>query len=190
MLTAVFLHGHLGQKYGRRFDLDVSSVAEAVALLKANFAHFARDVIGAGNRYRVWVGKTTIGAEDLRNPLQGQEVHIVPVIAGAGGDTNIFKIIIGIVLIVVDFFTDYAFGGGYLTNLGIGLIVGGVAGMVFASSTRRIKMSSTESPDNQASKYFSGPVNTVGQGNPVPILYGRLRIGSQVVSGGFTDRDS
>jgi predicted phage tail protein len=37
-------------------------------------------------------------------------------------------------------------------------------------------------PNDTASYLFNGPVNTTEQGNPVPVLYGRLIVGSQVVS--------
>lgn len=182
MLTAVFLHGHLGEKYGNKLMLDVSSVAEAINLLKANFGSFARDVIGRS--YRVWVGKTNIDRSELINPAKGQDIHIVPVLAGAGGNNNVLKIIVGIVLIVVSVLLDGA-DGGYLMNMGIGLIIGGAVGMVFSSTPRSLKMSMTEpSSSGQMPSYmFNGAVNTVGQGNPVPVLYGRMMVGSQVISG-------
>lgn len=189
MLTAIFLHGHLGERYGKKLELEVDNVAEAIALLRANFATFAQDVIG--HSYRVWVGKTNVSRDELTNPAKGQDIHIVPVIAGAGGGLGrFFGIILGVVLIAVDFFTDYAFGGGYLTKVGIGLIAGGVISMIFAPSLPKISMATNEPVEKKVSRYFNGSVNTVGQGNPVPILYGRLLVGSQVISGGFSDADS
>lgn len=182
MLTAVFLHGHLGEKYGEKLMLEVSCVAEAINLLKANFGSFARDVIG--HSYRVWVGKTNIDRNELMNPAKGQDIHIVPVITGAGGDSNVLKVIVGIVLVVVGVLLEGT-DGGYLINLGVGLIIGGAIGMVFSSTPRALKMSMTEpSSSGQMPSYmFNGAVNTVGQGNPVPVLYGRMMVGSQVISG-------
>ena len=42
-----------------------------------------------------------------------------------------------------------------------------------------------ERPENRPSYAFDGPVNTAAQGNPVPVCYGRLIVGSQVVSAGM-----
>lgn len=184
MLTAVFLHGALGEKYGKRLMLDVECVAGAVALLKANFSSFARDLIGRGNRYQVWVGKTNISQEELLNPANGQDIHIVPAISGAGGNSNVLQIIVGIILVVVGVIFS-AYGGGGLVGIGVGMIVGGVVGLVFAPSSR-FSPAGTQG-EKKPSYYFNGPINTTAQGNPVPILYGRLVVGSQVVSGGISD---
>ncbi|MCY3971102.1 MAG: phage tail protein [Acidobacteria bacterium] len=40
--------------------------------------------------------------------------------------------------------------------------------------------------DGQRRTLFSGPVNSVAQGGAVPLIYGRMRVGSTVVSGGVT----
>ena len=211
MLTAVFLHGHLADKYGGRFDLDVDSVAGAIALLRANFSSFARDVVG--HSYRIWVGKTNISRDELINPAKGQDIHIVPVIHGAGGMNGlrgdvagfligphmfkpeskmgqVVRIIVGIVLIVVGvIFSE--FGGMYWgVGIGMGLLLGGVSDYLTFSSLKKLSMPTTEGSSNKVSRYFSGPVNMVGQGNPVPVLYGQLLIGSQVVSGGLSDEDA
>lgn len=46
-----------------------------------------------------------------------------------------------------------------------------------------------EIADNRASYIFNGAVNLTAQGNPVPILYGRMRVGSVVVSAGLSVED-
>ena len=44
----------------------------------------------------------------------------------------------------------------------------------------------TEQVENKPSYLFDGAVNTTRQGNAVPVGYGRLRVGSQVISAGLT----
>lgn len=193
MLTAVFLHGELGKRYGRKFMLDVVSVADAVGLLKANFKTFAKDVIGEGSMYRVFVGKSNVDKDELRNPANGQDIHIVPTVAGSGGGGGVFKIIAGIVLIIIGVILSmfgYAPAGAYFINAGVTMAFSGVIEMVFFSSSRRMQMSTMEGTSRTISRFFSGPVNTVGPGSPVPILYGRAMVGSQVINGGLTDRDA
>jgi len=46
-----------------------------------------------------------------------------------------------------------------------------------------------ESPDNGASYNFNGPVNVTAQGNPVPVLYGEMMVGSVTVSGDMYSED-
>ena len=40
--------------------------------------------------------------------------------------------------------------------------------------------------ENEPSLAFDGAVNTMGQGGPVPLGYGRLLVGSAIVSVGFS----
>lgn len=42
---------------------------------------------------------------------------------------------------------------------------------------------------NQASYAFGGVTNTTAQGNPVPLLYGRRRIGGAIISAGIYVED-
>lgn len=46
-----------------------------------------------------------------------------------------------------------------------------------------------EPADNRTSYIFNGAVNVTAQGAPVPICYGRMRVGSVVVSAGVTTTD-
>jgi predicted phage tail protein len=65
-------------------------------------------------------------------------------------------------------------------------VLGGVAQML---SPQQKGLSSKDSPDNGASYNFNGPVNTQAQGNPVPLLYGRMIVGSAVISAGIYAED-
>lgn len=46
-----------------------------------------------------------------------------------------------------------------------------------------------EPADNRSSYIYNGAVNLTAQGNPVPICYGRMRVGSVVVSAGVSTTD-
>ncbi|MNL81044.1 Bacteriophage lambda tail assembly protein I [compost metagenome] len=50
-------------------------------------------------------------------------------------------------------------------------------------------LSAADGPENGASYNFNGPVNTTAQGNPVPLLYGRMIVGSSVISAGIYAED-
>lgn len=189
-MAAIFLHGYLGEKYGRKFDFSVNSVAEAVRLLNANFGGFLADVILHRPGFLVRVnGVSASGLDALNDRVICPEIHIVPAISGAGEDDNGVGKILAASLLV------YAGMNGYLgdyTSLGYSLAanmaISGVSQMLF--STKQSATDDITGETNKASYAFSGAVNTTAQGNPVPVLYGRLLIGSQVISAGITSNDA
>lgn len=50
-------------------------------------------------------------------------------------------------------------------------------------------MSSKQDADNKASYAFGGVTNTTAQGNPVPLAYGKRRIGGAIISAGIYVED-
>jgi hypothetical protein len=70
--------------------------------------------------------------------------------------------------------------------LGVALVLSGVASMIAGTpKTLSTDSQAAQEADKLASYQFSGPVNAAGQGNPVPVVYGELIVGSQVVSMGI-----
>jgi predicted phage tail protein len=60
-----------------------------------------------------------------------------------------------------------------------------LSGAMLMLSPQSTGSAAADSVDNQASYAFNGPVNTVAQGNPVPLAYGEVICGSCVISGGI-----
>jgi predicted phage tail protein len=187
----VILAGELGKRFGRSWRLDVRSPAEAIRALEANRPGFCRHLVDSaddGVGYRVLAGRRGLSVEELRGPFgEGEPLRIVPVIGGASDDQGMGKIIVGILLVAASFFVPpaglaagpFVLSAGSVAMFGVALIAGGVSMM----------MAPTVAGDagKQAPSYgFNGPVNTVGQGGPVPVGYGRLIVGSQVIGGGIT----
>jgi predicted phage tail protein len=189
-LVAVRLYGHLRARFGREYRLAVKTPGEAVralcAVVKGFEAHVRRH---SEPGYRVLVDRTQIGADELHHPSGIAAIKIVPVVAGAGGGG---KILGGIALIGLSFvpglnvavwagasatFSSIAF------NLGISMVLGGVSQMLAGSPKAPTP---AERPDNQPSYAFNGAVNVTAQGNAVPILIGRMRVGSVVISSGLS----
>lgn len=195
-LRKVKLYGDLGKRYGREFMLDVNSPKDAVRLLTANFPDLPKYLVDNSEPgYHVIVGENSVGEKELLNPAFGnQEIKIIPVVMGSD-DSGILQIVVGAVLIAYGGPAAFqAFGGvaggalasgaaAFASNLGWALVLGGVSQMLFAPP--QTDLTPNERPENKPSYAFDGPVNTIRQGNPVPIGYGRLRIGSQVISAGL-----
>lgn len=184
MLRTVRLYGALAKKFGREFKYDVNSPREAVAALKATVPGFEAHMIEhSAPGYHVFTGKKNIGVNELTHPTN-QVIRIVPAIVGSK-KSGVLQTILGIVLVVVGVFTtifgDYS---GSVIQLGVSLIIGGVAQMLFAPPKPK-NAGEREDPNNRPSYSFDGPVNTAQQGNCVPVGYGRLIVGSQVISAGM-----
>jgi predicted phage tail protein len=191
-MKTIVLNGELGKIYGKRHKLDVKTAAEAVRALIANFPSIEKYFLNNDHVvYRVRVNNQLIDSGELSDPAGGKSITITPMIRGAGGDLG--KIVIGALLIAAAVFNPLAFYGGsaLLTGaaatiaIGVGtsLIVGGVSGLL-APKPKTIEP--PNGPNEKPSYAFNGPVNTTVQGNPVPIGYGRMIVGSAVISAGIT----
>jgi predicted phage tail protein len=182
MLRTVRLYGALAKKFGREFKYDVNSPLEAVAALKATVPGFEAHMIEhSAPGYHVFTGKENIGVDQLAHPTN-QVIRIVPAIVGSKRSGTL-QTILGIVLVVVGVLGS-EFGLGFLVQPGIAMIIGGVAQMLFAPPKPKTA-GEREDPNNRPSYSFDGPVNTAQQGNCVPVGYGRLIVGSQVISAGM-----
>ena len=60
--------------------------------------------------------------------------------------------------------------------LGMGLLLGGAAMMLTPDTPDQ------ESAEQAENYLFGGPVNTVKQGEPIPLVYGRAIVGSKTIS--------
>lgn len=187
-LRTIRLYGKLGALYGRTFKMAVGSPAEAVRALCSQLPGFERFLTNAKDRgmtFAVFVGRRNIGEDELKFPADG-DIRIAPVLAGSKKN-GVFQIIVGIVLVVVGVIGNFYGGWGTpFIQAGIGMIIGGVVQMLAPQPKGR---SSQDRPDNQPSYAFNGPINTQAQGNPVPLGYGRMTIGSAVVSAGILAED-
>jgi len=193
MLRKIKLYGRLAKFVGQRvFEADVASAAEAVRFLLVNFPQLEKHM--ADQHYRVSVGKYALTVDELHNPAGQQEIRIVPVLAGAGG--NVGKILIGAALIVGAFFTGGATIGllglakpiavsTVLAGIGVSLVLGGVAQLLTPTPKINTPGTPQDNNDPRKSHSFSGIQQTSRQGVPVPIVYGETIVGSVVISAGI-----
>lgn len=178
-MITVKLYGHLGKRFGRIHRFDIRTPAEAIRALRANFKDFAQYLTEhSAPGYRIVTDSGDRAVGQLGDPMGGDSIKIVPYVAGAGNGVGQF--ILGAVLVVVD---NYLVHSGYLTNIGIAMMVGGASQMLFAPPK---PPGPNNGPGNMPSYSFNGAANTTAQGNPVPICYGGpIMVGSQVISGGM-----
>jgi predicted phage tail protein len=165
MLRKIKLYGRLAKFIGKRvLEADVSSAAEAVRFLLANWPELERHM--ADQHYRVSLGAYDLVEDELHDPAGKQPIKIVPVVTGAGT-----ALIFGTAL------------KGLVLGIGTSLALGGVAQLLTPTPTLSL---GTDSPNDPRKSYsFSGIQNTSRQGTPVPIVYGEMLVGSVVISAGI-----
>ncbi|RIQ74583.1 tail assembly protein [Bordetella avium] len=196
-VRTIRLYGQLGAQFGRVHRLAVNSTAEAVRALCVLIPGFEAAMASSADRgvsYACFVGRRNIGHDELASLVGDDDIRVAPIIAGAkrGG---LFQVVLGAALIGLAAWNPMgwlalgakgAVGTTAMFSMGMSLALGGVVQML---SPQQRALSTKDGPDNGASYNFSGPVNTTAQGNPVPILYGRMIIGSATISAGIFSED-
>ncbi|WOE32736.1 MULTISPECIES: tail assembly protein [unclassified Acinetobacter] len=183
MLKTIKLYGILAKKFGKEFKLDVANTREAVKALSVQIPGFEQFMLNAHERglaFAIWQDDENITEQQLDMHTEASVIKIVPKVIGAGGDNGIFNIVLGVVLVVVGYFTFGATTayGAALIGAGIGMAVGGIAQMLMP----KVDTDNANEDGNRANKGFGGAVTTIAQGNPVPILYGQREVGGFIVS--------
>ena len=184
-LKTIRLYGKLGTKFGRVHQLAVANAAEAVRALCVVLPGFESYLANAPGGYTVFYGRENLQMDQLAHPSGGDDIRIAPVPAGAKSG-GIFAVVTGVVLIAAGFFTGGATWGPAMMMMGAGMAIGGALMML---SPQPQGSASADSSANSPSYGFNGAVNTEAQGNPVPLLYGELIVGSAVISGGVYAED-
>lgn len=163
MLKNIFLYGNLREKYGEKLCLDVNSVGEALRAIDANRPGFLID-LKQNQKYEVVRGESLTKGEHLECYDQlimhyGKgDFHIAPATEGSLEPFTIFLIVM-VLLMAVAF--------------------------VLMSPAAIDDYGDREDPNERRSFHFGGPTNTTEQGGVLPLVYGRMIVGSTVVSAGI-----
>ena len=196
-MTRIELNGVLGKIFGKIHHRLISKVNEAGIALAKTIPSFESYMISSKKRgltFAIFKGKKNIGVDDLGFPVTGEVIRIVPIIIGSKR-AGVLQTILGAALIAAAVFMGpggiaAAFSAGGLTGFaaatGASLVLGGVVQMLSPQATG---LASKQSADNRASYAFGGVTNTAAQGYPVPLLYGRRRIGGAIISAGIYVED-
>lgn len=157
-MTTIRLHGILAQKYGEVFKMNISKPRDVIRAIDANRDGFRKTVIDLqkeGFSYEILVNKKRLNKDSFLNSKKPQEIDFVPFIVGSG----ITELLIGLALSLASAAIQYAL-------LDPGTIDGGET--VVGGDSRSLMFSSSQ-------------INLAAQGSPLPIGYGRLKVGSSVI---------
>ncbi|BCF79609.1 MULTISPECIES: tail assembly protein [Klebsiella] len=194
-MTRIELSGTLGKMFGKVHHRLISTTHEAGIALANTIPGFEKFMISSEERgltYAVFKDEKNIGLDDLGFPINGEVIRIVPVVIGSK-KAGVLQTILGAVIIAAAVMLGPAGAGvlvsGTAWNIGLAggaMMLGGVVQML---SPQPAGLARKESADNKASYAFGGVTNTASQGYPVPLLYGKRRIGGAIISAGIYVED-
>ncbi len=206
-MVEITLHGKLGKAVGEHWRLDVKSISDSIHAINCLTDDLLYKFLyeNGHENFEVLVNGVPLenningklGDEDILEKTKSSNynfhygdlrtIDILPVYNLA--DSDILTTILGALLIVAGVLVAVGtFGGGAL--LGAALIVGGIgvlaAGVINLLSKPPKFEDFREIQNGGKSSYlFNGPENVTKEGGPIPVGYGRLIIGSQVVSASY-----
>lgn len=183
-MTQVFIHGKLGKLFGRRFKFSINRAQDVFFALDANCNGFRKKVLDMsknGQNYQILVdGKNIKDCSELSCNRAPKEIAIVPSLLGAAGTAAV----LGFIAIVIGYTlpSTYPVLSAVLIAVGSAALSFGLSNLLQKDvKDPDIGSASAQSNALNRSFLFSNGENIAEQGNPVPIGYGRLRIGSSVI---------
>lgn len=209
MKRNVYFEGELGEKFVPHLSMNFKQPAEIFQCLDANFSDYRHYMIKQheeGVHYHIDVaGNELEDPAELLMELKEGDVTITPVPAGA--KSGPMKILAAIALVVVTggAAAVAAAGSGTALGGGLGAIQGGLAmalsgglgtgamiatqmtlGMAMSLAVGGITQMMAPDPsvdgDSEQSYLFNGAQQNTVAGDPIPVLYGRLRVPGQPIS--------
>lgn len=192
-MVNVRFYGSLKQ-FGSDFRLDCQTTAEVIHALTSQIPKL-RQFIQQG-LFTVRVGRDYFDNRYLEKGLSQKlkddaTVHFTPTLKGSkrGG---LFGVITGVALIAgalalgpLGFSVIGANAAWMVGGLGASLLLGGVAQML----TKMPDMKLGSEKEKKQSTSFTNLSNMAAQGRIVPLAYGRIRVGSLIISQGIETMD-
>lgn len=198
-LIEVKLLGELGRKFGRKFRFMASSPRDVMSALCNQLKGFKEYMASAhekGVGFRL-VNDNDEGMDYDNLIMPCNRLIIAPIVTGGG---SVGRILLGVALVALSFvsfgagigfagFTSvaaakaagtaagFSLGSGILFNLGLGLVLTGVASLL----TPQQQVATPSDSERKDSFLFDRTTELTTQGQPIPLLYGRFLAASPLV---------
>jgi predicted phage tail protein len=182
----LYLNGALGQKFGNRHAVDAESIAETLKFLDCNFSDFKKylvDCEGKNVSFNIKIEERALDcAAELILPITKGDIVITPIPAGSksGGEKIIAGVLLGALVLSQPGFLMIEGG----KTLGIaGTMLGGLSVNLLLAGIQQVMAPDPATDQDQEESYlFNGAEQNIIEGDPVPILYGRLRVPGQPIN--------
>jgi predicted phage tail protein len=191
MQRSVYLQGELGERFGHKFIVNTDNYADIFKCINANKPEWMPYVRKCHEENIAFIVETEDGLidqDDLLTPIATGDVTIS--LVPAGSKKGIGKIILAIVMIYIMVQTGYVPAGGtsWMMTASGGLTIPGSIAVGFTTSLAIQGIQQIMAPDpavdqDAPSNYlFSGGANNSVEGDPIPIMYGELRVPGRPIS--------
>ena len=158
-MTKINIHGLLADEFGSSFKMDIGRpdlIFEAIDANRSGFKKRVLELRKEGFNYAILVDKKKIeNKEDILIVKKAKTIDLVPVLNGAGGSEFLVAAIV--------------------------TAVSTVAQILLAPKPPKPPEITQTANASKASFTFSNQVNRAAQGTPVPVGYGELIVGSEVI---------
>jgi predicted phage tail protein len=172
-MTNIILHGILAKEFGQNFKIKIykaKNVINAINCNRNNFIYRLKELALEGLNYTIIVDNKEIShLDELNSNLEPKQIDLIPVIIGSGPLAAVI-----VPLVTSELFKQIAISVA-ITAITMGLQ------MMLAPRPEKPPQLTASSKALQESFNFSNRVNVASQGSPVPVGYGRLIVGAQVI---------
>ena len=205
MRRKVFLQGELGEKFGRSFTVQTDNYQDIIRCINANRPEFMPFLIDCHEKDIAFDIKTAgkeVDEQEMLLPIEQGDVTIAMIPAGA--KSGFAKIIAAAFLVffvlpaMAPIGSSAVIGGEAVTisatsslssKIAVGMAAKGgtlVAGLAVNLALTGIQQLMAPDPatdqDEPTNYLFSGEANNAKEGDPMPLLYGELRVPGRPIS--------
>lgn len=162
----VYLHGELGKRFGKKWELEVSSPAEAISALFANKPEIEKYIIQKEKDNVIYGvrrsnSKAITDPEDFKLKTK-KDIHIFPLPQGSGG---------------------------FIMSLVTTAITTAASTFVNNKISEAMERDDSIVKLQTKSFIFNGAQNRAEQGATIPLGYGKMKVGSNVISSSIINYD-
>jgi len=182
MNRKVYLVGEIEKRFGSEFSMNVNSYRDIIRCIDCNrpgFREYLFDCHEKGIGFTINFAGKDIEKEDLVVPIKEGDVTITAIPAGSEM-SDMMKVVAAVILIWTGNWmagsklAAVELAGTLMIGVGINLGMQGIQGMLAPDPA-------TEAEEDEGYLY-TGDTNIIVEGDPVPLLYGELRIPGQPIS--------
>ena len=210
MMRKVYLEGEMGERFGTGFQVNAPTVKDVIKCVECNHPSFKKYLMDCHEKdigFEVDVASNKLDyTEEMLMVLKEGDITITPIPAGSkSGGAKIFAAIalIGLAVFAAPLLGTAAYTTGITSSAGTvigtstvaatGLSAGAITSVqlglgMLAVNLGMMGLSQVMAPDpatdaDQEQNYlFNGNQQNIVEGDPIPVLYGQLRVPGQPVN--------
>lgn len=187
MKRKIYLEGEIGELFVKELEADVNHLKDIVSLLDANFdgkfKKYLQESEDRGIDFALEVAGKEMEENERVLPLKEGDFTLTAV--PRGSKSKFVRVLLGVALMAVGYYGAIgdvlAFGAFSSAQVGFAMFTVGL-------NLTLTSLAMAEAPDPSVDKtgpksyLFNGSEQNIVEGDPVPVLYGRLRVPGRPIS--------